>query len=83
MAYRTLMIDKEPWEFIVGKEGVKIRDPQGKCTWVRKHVLFGYTLEAFEAKCREFWFDADDDYCGEPFAVGPGDVRRHIEANLL
>ena len=48
MAYRKLVIGDDTWEFIAGKEGVKIRSPKGKCTWVRKYELFGLTEEKFE-----------------------------------
>jgi hypothetical protein len=80
MAYRTLTIDSETWEYVIGQQGVKMRSPTGKCTWKRKYELLGYTKDEYYDLCRDT-FDADDDR-GEIFEVGPGVVKRYIENNI-
>ena len=76
MGYRTLTIRDETWEYILGKEGVKIRDPQGKCTWVRKYIFLGLTKEQYIAEIHKH-FDADDDF-KEIIALTPGIIKEYI-----
>jgi len=76
MGYRTLTINNETWEYIIGKEGVKIRDPHGKCTWARKYTLFGLTEEQYETEVQKR-FDADDDF-HEILTMTPGIVKEYI-----
>ena len=77
MSYRKLIIDKETWEYTVGREGVKIRSPKGKCTWFPKYELLGISKEQHDTTCQEY----EDDWIKQ-YPIGPGDVTKHINKEL-
>ena len=80
MSYRKLHIGKEMWEYVVGKEGVKIRGPN-KNTYVPKYIFDGYTEGEYRAARQTLY---DDDY--EPIikiAVTPRQIKKYIEEELL
>ena len=81
MSYRKLHIGKDVWEYVIGKEGAKIRSPEGKVTWIPKYTLVGQSKEEYRAEYQEL---IDDDYDGPPkIAIGPSHVKKHIEDNLI
>ena len=42
MSYRKLQLKGETWLYVVGQNGVKIRSPQNKVTWVEAWKILGY-----------------------------------------
>jgi len=82
MAYRKIHIGKDVWEYVVGKEGVKIINPNKKgCAWVKNHVILGVTAEQHKTDLRQLY---DDDYdCYLSYPIVPGDIKKYIEKNLL
>jgi len=75
MAYRKLTIYDEIWEYSLGKGGVKVRDPQGKCQWYSKYELLDLTKQEYNASQRKY---EDDGYYGTQYPLTPGLVKKHI-----
>jgi len=81
MSYRKIVIGKDTWEYIVGKEGVKFRSPEGETSWVLKYRILGLTTDQFIRDVRAN-FDADDDYV-ELYQIKPSNIREYIENALM
>jgi hypothetical protein len=80
MSYRKLHIGKDTWEYVVGKERVKIKGPN-KNAYVPKYIFDDYTKEEYVAELQQLY---DDDY--EPvikIAVRPQQIKKYIEEKLL
>ena len=84
MAYRKLKLEEinEVWEYVIGKEGVKMRSPEGKCTWKRKYEIHGYTKEQHLDNLHDYYDHCADCYGPDLYETGPGDVKRYILENL-
>ena len=77
MSYRKLHIGKDIWEYVIGTQGVKIRNPKGEVNWVPIYTCLGLTKEEYKEKGLY-----EDEYGDRGFysvAVGPGDVKKYIE----
>jgi hypothetical protein len=39
MSYRKLHINNQIWLYVIGKSGVKIKNPENKSTYVKAHEI--------------------------------------------
>lgn len=78
MSYRKLHIDGKVWQYVVGNKGCKIKAPNNKTAWVKKHVLLEMTEEAY----RDRMYADEDDY-DQGIAISPFRVKNYIEHNLM
>jgi len=72
MSYRKLILKSGKWNYTIGKRDVVVRGPDRKRTVVGCHVLAGMHPD--------HWDDYIDN---QGPGLGPGDVRKYIEENLV
>ena len=73
MAYRTLSIGDQNWQYTIGKVSVVIKDPQGKRQSFPVWEVKGVSVEVFE---RGQWKKTSDG------SVTPKDIRSYIDKHL-
>ena len=77
MSWRKLQLGKETYLYVVGKKGVKIRNPQNKVSWIEAWKILKY--ESKKAYIREIYrVDDDGDGRYNP-SITPQNIKDYIE----
>lgn len=75
MSYRKIHIKNNIYEYVVGKRGVKIRNPDGSVWWIEKYKVKGMSIKEFYKEMERIDPDGDGRF---DIGITPQNLKDYI-----